>query len=159
VNNSNRAEVLLEVQGGLDLEFWQMQVHSSLARALQQPRQRLVGQLLLQGREARPLVGQNEDETPSLSLEKFGVRTICWNDARCVFNYLVGNLNQLGVEVVQIGVQELPALMNKLEFHFLSLCFKKITLRSLALFKRVPPRAAKVHGVDDYKVTLVIKVT
>jgi len=50
-------------------------------------------------------------------------------------NYLIRDLDQLGVEVVHFGVQEALELVNKLQLDFLRLGFEKVTLGGIALFE------------------------
>jgi hypothetical protein len=50
-------------------------------------------------------------------------------------NYLVRDLDQLGVEVVHFGVQEALELVNKLQLDSLRLGFEKVTLGGIALFE------------------------
>jgi hypothetical protein len=63
------AQVLFQVQGGLDLEFGQVDLDLGVGRALQQLRQLHGGELLLQSGQSSFLVGQDDDHTQLTTLQ------------------------------------------------------------------------------------------
>jgi hypothetical protein len=65
------AQVLIQVQGGLNLEFGQVDLDLRVYSALQQIRQLLGGELLLQSRQAGSLVGQDDHQAQLTTLFNF----------------------------------------------------------------------------------------